>query len=69
MVRFLASRTTYEFGFEDQETNEMIILIEYDEKGNELINHDGVRKIHDLLNHLDFENNFHKEVIETFKNK
>lgn len=69
MVRFLGSRTTFEYGLEDTKTGETIVLIEYDENGNETINHDGIRKIHDLLNHLDFELDFHKEVIETFKQK
>ena len=66
-ARFLASQTSFEFGFEDQKTDEMITLIEYDCDGNETINHDGVRKIHQLLNQLDFDNEFLKDVIEAFK--
>ena len=65
-ARFLASQTSFEFGFEDQETGEMITLIRYNESG-ETIDHDGIRKIHHLLNQLDFDNEFLKEVIEAFK--
>ena len=65
MVRFLSN----EAGLEDTKTGETIVLIEYDKDGNETINHDGVRKIQQILNYMDFDLEFHKEVIETFKQK
>ena len=65
MVRFLSNET----GLEDTKTGETIVLIEYDKDGNETINHDGVRKIQQILNYMDFDLEFHKEVIETFKQK
>lgn len=65
MVRFL----TNEYGLEDTKTGEKITLIEYDEDGNENINHDGIRKIQQIMNYMNFDLEFHKEVIETFKQK
>lgn len=65
MVRFL----TNECGLEDTKTGETITLIEYDEDGNETINHDGVRKIQQIMNYMDFDLEFLMQVIETFKQK
>lgn len=65
MVRFL----TNEYGLEDTKTGETITLIEYDEDGNETINHDGVRKIQQIMNYMDFDLEFLIQVIETFKQK
>lgn len=65
MVRFL----TNEYGLEDTKTGETITLIEYDEDGNETINHDGVRKIQQIMNYMDFDLEFLMQVIETFKQK
>ena len=49
MVRFL----TNECGLEDTKTGETITLIEYDEDGNETINHDGIRKIQQIMNYME----------------
>ena len=65
MVRFL----TNECGLEDTKTGETITLIEYDEDGNETINHDGIRKIQQIMNYMDFDLEFLMQVIETFKQK
>lgn len=65
MVRFL----TNEYGLEDTKTGETIVLIEYDENGNETINHDGIRKIQQIMNYMDFDLEFLMQVIETFKQK
>lgn len=65
MVRFL----TNECGLEDTKTGEIITLIEYDEDGNETINHDGIRKIQQIMNYMDFDLEFLMQVIETFKQK
>lgn len=65
MVRFL----TNEYGLEDTKTGETIALIEYDENGNETINHDGIRKIQQIMNYMDFDLEFLMQVIETFKQK
>lgn len=65
MVRFLTNET----GFEDTKTGETITLIEYDEDGNETINHDGIRKIQQIMNYMDFDLEFLMQVIETFKQK
>lgn len=65
MVRFL----TNECGLEDTKTGETITLIEYDENGNETINHDGIRKIQQIMNYMDFDLEFLMQVIETFKQK
>ena len=65
MVRFLTNKT----GFEDTKTGETIVLIEYDEDGNETINHDGIRKIQQIMNYMDFDLEFLMQVIETFKQK
>lgn len=65
MVRFL----TNEYGLEDTKTGETIALIEYDENGNETINHDGIRKIQQIMNYMDFDLQFLMQVIETFKQK
>lgn len=65
MVRFL----TNECGLEDTKTGETITLIKYDENGNETINHDGIRKIQQIMNYMDFDLEFLMQVIETFKQK
>lgn len=69
MVRFLSNRTSFGYGLEDTKTGETIVLIKYDKDGNETINHDGVRKIQQIMNYMDFDLEFLMQVIETFKQK